>query len=85
VCGKNNVVIGSAAPYGKHATKEEQAAFVKMNALFDPHGTLSARSPSYTLISQDDLDNFAMLVGMPVENILGKNLLNFFRRSFPVD
>jgi len=85
VCGIDNVVIGSAAPYGKQGMIEEQAAFVKMNTLLDPHGTLSARSPSYALISQDDFDNFAMLVGMPVENILGKNLLNFFRRSFPVD
>ncbi|OGM94965.1 hypothetical protein A2524_02940 [Candidatus Wolfebacteria bacterium RIFOXYD12_FULL_48_21] len=85
VCGKNNVVIGSAAPYGKYMMKEEQTAFVKMNALLDPHGTLSTRSPSHALISQGNLYKFAMLGEMPVEDIFGKNLLNFFRRSLPVD
>lgn len=76
ICGKERVVMGSAAPYGTFAKEEEQAAYIRMRTMLDPLGTLGAREPSHASISEDVANEFGATDG-----ILGENLLNFFRRS----
>lgn len=93
VCGKENVCIGSDDLYITRNEEESRKHFEIMSKKLDPLGTQGARYPENPLeIAGPDMLKkleFNVYYGgyyFPEEtttNIMGKNLLNFFKRALP--